>query len=441
MYTVRSSAHLNTVLLFSLLALPIVYAFTPDAVASQGACHDAVQGKIAWDYKGSKQWSGKNIASLCKGAENSTQPARCFDRVMHDGVNWGGSTKWKWKNALNLCQGTQNAQARVTCFTDKIDEGTGWSSAISACKRSRDKSREATVAVPKKAPANVKSRGELTQAPEARPSGSESEPQLNLNTEAVRKAITEQAAQKNEGRKPDRPRCSQVSLRRNHIKLDRAAAGGHVVRLEGCLGQPDPDDVQIWIRIGDHIEKQRARFYRTYATVAAPEFVFRGGAEATLVRTRGDETYQLTPWVEIARVEGDKDGDGHFATKWGGDDCDDSDVNRFPGNAEVADPTHDEDCDPTTIDSGTRLHAASGDGDKDRDTFIDENVGNYGGGHHIPDSANYHIGRRDGKAFVYGTDCDDTRPDVHPQQIEVCNGRDDNCNGEIDEGLRNCPQQ
>ena len=34
-----------------------------------------------------------------------------------------------------------------------------------------------------------------------------------------------------------------------------------------------------------------------------------------------------------------------------------------------------------------------------------------------------------------GDDCDDTNPDVHPGAQEVCNGRDDNCDGNIDEDL------
>ena len=32
-------------------------------------------------------------------------------------------------------------------------------------------------------------------------------------------------------------------------------------------------------------------------------------------------------------------------------------------------------------------------------------------------------------------DCDDTRPDVHPAMPEVCNGIDDDCDGEVDMGL------
>jgi hypothetical protein len=32
-------------------------------------------------------------------------------------------------------------------------------------------------------------------------------------------------------------------------------------------------------------------------------------------------------------------------------------------------------------------------------------------------------------------DCNDADPAIHPQAPEVCNGADDNCNGQVDEGL------
>jgi hypothetical protein len=34
-----------------------------------------------------------------------------------------------------------------------------------------------------------------------------------------------------------------------------------------------------------------------------------------------------------------------------------------------------------------------------------------------------------------GADCDDTDPEVHPNASEMCNGRDDDCNGQADDGL------
>jgi hypothetical protein len=48
-------------------------------------------------------------------------------------------------------------------------------------------------------------------------------------------------------------------------------------------------------------------------------------------------------------IREDRDSDGHWSPATGGDDCNDSDVNEFPGNAEVWDAAdHDEDCNART---------------------------------------------------------------------------------------------
>jgi hypothetical protein len=64
----------------------------------------------------------------------------------------------------------------------------------------------------------------------------------------------------------------------------------------------------------------------------------------------------------------DRDGDGHEDIACGGDDCDDYDPDRYPGNRETCDPKgRDEDCDPST--PGTR--------DADGDGYVDIACRNY----------------------------------------------------------------
>src|SRR5688572_12716027 len=102
----------------------------------------------------------------------------------------------------------------------------------------------------------------------------------------------------------------------------------------------------------------------------------------------------------------DIDGDGHDAPECAGDDCDDHDANRFPGNSEVCDTkNHDEDCDPQTF--GYR--------DGDGDGFPDASCCN------------------DGNC---GWDCDDARRSVHSIATETCNKVDDDCDGWVDEAVQ-----
>ncbi len=108
-------------------------------------------------------------------------------------------------------------------------------------------------------------------------------------------------------------------------------------------------------------------------------------------------------------VTRDADGDGHQAVLCGGDDCDDSDALRFPGNAEACDTSdHDEDCDPLTF--GYR--------DQDMDDTPDARCCNV-----------------DGDSMNCGTDCNDNNPTVNPNTSEVCDAFDNDCDGETDEDL------
>jgi hypothetical protein len=108
--------------------------------------------------------------------------------------------------------------------------------------------------------------------------------------------------------------------------------------------------------------------------------------------------------------------DGHSVT---GDDCDDADFDRYPGNPERCDGV-DQDC-TDHADDGL--------------PFVDWFVDHDADGHGVPDVA---ISACD--AFVEGfalvdDDCDDTNTDNHPGNTEVCDGRDQDCAEGADNGL------
>lgn len=114
----------------------------------------------------------------------------------------------------------------------------------------------------------------------------------------------------------------------------------------------------------------------------------------------------------------DIDGDGHADitcvdgdNRALGDDCDDSDGMRFPGNVETCDADHhDEDCNPET----------RGDRDQDGDGFEDALCCN-----RASDAEN--------AALVCGDDCDDLKFGVNTEASESCDGLDNDCDGETDE--------
>ena len=104
----------------------------------------------------------------------------------------------------------------------------------------------------------------------------------------------------------------------------------------------------------------------------------------------------------------DADGDGHADVSCGGDDCDDADDDRYPGNVERCDTEgHDEDCDVFTV----------GD-DGDGDGQVDDSCCN-----------------SDGTQTICGQDCNDNAAGINMAAEEICNERDDDCDGNVDEGV------
>jgi hypothetical protein len=114
--------------------------------------------------------------------------------------------------------------------------------------------------------------------------------------------------------------------------------------------------------------------------------------------------------VDTGGLAGDADGDGVPAA----DDCDDQDATVYPDAPELCNGV-DDDCDGQVDEDGDTLWYADGDGDGFGDPSISE------------------LGCEPGVGFVAtGDDCDDADPAVFPGAEEVCNGIDDNCDGEID---------
>lgn len=114
-------------------------------------------------------------------------------------------------------------------------------------------------------------------------------------------------------------------------------------------------------------------------------------------------------------MDGDADGDGDPRPSCGGTDCDDADPRRYGTAQEVCDAEGvDEDCDATTIHDETAR-----DGDRDGDGFIDVACFNL----------------RDSGGENRGTDCDDGRATINTSGVEACDGRDNDCDTRIDEGV------
>ena len=120
--------------------------------------------------------------------------------------------------------------------------------------------------------------------------------------------------------------------------------------------------------------------------------------------------------VSFSVVERDADGDGFEHDGLGGEDCDDADATVNPDGIEVCNGI-DDDCD-TVVDDGVLLpyqQDADGDGYGSPDVSVEDCSAPPG---YVENSL----------------DCDDTNAASWPGNPELCDGLDNDCNGEIDEG-------
>jgi hypothetical protein len=148
------------------------------------------------------------------------------------------------------------------------------------------------------------------------------------------------------------------------------------------------------------------------------------------------------PWADDAPIwyaDGDGDGygtarieqracaqpPGHVAN---GDDCDDARPDISPVAAEACDG-YDNDCDGTTDEQGAVggqvfVRDADADGHADPSATVEacEAPAGFAPLGELP-----------------ADDCDDANPRVSPGAVEVCNGRDDDCDGNEDEGAADAP--
>jgi len=110
-----------------------------EPVAANAPCALAVQGKIASSHKGPNTWTITNLSRLCRGAEASAEPAKCFEEIMRGKVEWGGGTVWVASNALVLCGGTQSARRTLDCFKRAVSSSQTWQVAIRQCRAKQER--------------------------------------------------------------------------------------------------------------------------------------------------------------------------------------------------------------------------------------------------------------------------------------------------------------
>lgn len=119
----------------------------------------------------------------------------------------------------------------------------------------------------------------------------------------------------------------------------------------------------------------------------------------------------------------DADGDGYTAEgacTGTSNDCNDSDPNINPEAAEILGDGIDNNCNGE-IDEGIQLNTY----------YADIDVDSFGDPNNTVSASTQPMGY-----VTNDDDCEDTKPDINPNATEICDGVDNNCNGQIDENLQ-----
>jgi hypothetical protein len=92
----------------ALVAVTMATVVSPAQAQSQPTaleqrCAQLVQGQVAWDTSGNRQWQPDNIARLCQGTSDPAQTIACFQ----DGIQRHGG----WARAIKECRAGSGADA------------------------------------------------------------------------------------------------------------------------------------------------------------------------------------------------------------------------------------------------------------------------------------------------------------------------------------------
>ncbi len=180
----------------------------------------------------------------------------------------------------------------------------------------------------------------------------------------------------------------------------------HTIRVEGSLITDTYDVYLNDVLVGSGITARTNKTNVTHITFAQ----WNDGAGTFYI----DNVMEVTG--PIVCVDGDSDGYNVTGFTCGPVDCNDADPSINPGATEVCDGI-DNNC-VGGIDEGlTTTYYADADSDLFGNPLVSQNACSMPSGY-VADN----------------NDCDDTDAGVNPSATEVCNGIDDNCDGNIDEG-------